>query len=139
VADSLGNALAVRVDVSDSESVEDAAERIESELGPLGVWVNNAGIIGVDHVRRVRSRLDRQDEERVAGDRVTTPLDAVVRLSDEEWRSLMAVHLDGTFFGTRTAARRMAPRGSGAIVNMSSICGIEGCVGHPHYSAACGS
>jgi NAD(P)-dependent dehydrogenase (short-subunit alcohol dehydrogenase family) len=30
----------------------------------------------------------------------------------------------------------MAPRGSGAIVNMSSVCGVEGCTGHPHYSAA---
>jgi NAD(P)-dependent dehydrogenase (short-subunit alcohol dehydrogenase family) len=30
----------------------------------------------------------------------------------------------------------MAARGSGAIVNMSSVCGIEGCTGHPHYSAA---
>ena len=30
----------------------------------------------------------------------------------------------------------MAPRGSGVIVNMSSVCGLEGCTGHPHYSAA---
>ena len=49
---------------------------------------------------------------------------------------MLAVHLDGTFFGTRAAARSMAQRGSGAIVNIASVCGIEGCVGYPHYSAA---
>ena len=30
----------------------------------------------------------------------------------------------------------MAPRGTGVIINMASVCGIEGCTGHPHYSAA---
>ena len=49
---------------------------------------------------------------------------------------MLAVHLDGTFYGTRAAARSMGPRGTGAIVNIASICGLEGCVGHPHYSAA---
>ena len=49
---------------------------------------------------------------------------------------MLAVHLDGTFHGTRAAARSMARRGAGAIVNVASICGLEGCVGHPHYSAA---
>ena len=49
---------------------------------------------------------------------------------------MMSVHLDGTFYGTRAAVKRMAPRGEGTIVNMASICGIEGCTGHPHYSAA---
>ena len=49
---------------------------------------------------------------------------------------MLAVHLDGTFFGTRAAARSMAQRGGGVIVNIASVCGLEGCTGFPHYSAA---
>ena len=51
---------------------------------------------------------------------------------------MLAVHLDGTFFGTRAAARSMAQHGGGVIVNIASVCGIEGCAGYPHYSAAKG-
>jgi 3-oxoacyl-[acyl-carrier protein] reductase len=80
--------------------------------------------------------LERQRVEVASGGFARTPLDALVRLTDAEWRQLLAVHLDGTFYGTRAAARVMATRGTGAIVNMASICGIEGCTGHPHYSAA---
>ena len=127
--------LALEVDVSDSAAVESAVERIENELGPLGVFVNNAGASGAEHIRRVTARMDAQRAEAAAG-QILTPLDALVRLSDEEWRRLLSIHLDGTFYGTRAAARAMLARGSGVIVNIASVCGIEGCAGHPHYSAA---
>ncbi len=131
----LGRGLAVHADVSDSAAVDAAIAGVESELGPLDILVNNAGTVGLDHVRRVTPLLERQRAELAAG-RVETPLNALVRLTDEEWRSLLSVHLDGTFYCTRAAVRSMAARGAGVIVNMASICGIEGCTGHPHYSAA---
>jgi 3-oxoacyl-[acyl-carrier protein] reductase len=130
-----GDGLALESDVSDSGAVDATFARIEAELGPVDVLVNNAGAIGVDHLRRVTPLLERQRSEAADG-AVATPLEALVRLTDDEWRRMLAVHLDGTFYCTRAAARSMARRGGGVIVNMSSICGLEGCTGHPHYSAA---
>jgi 3-oxoacyl-[acyl-carrier protein] reductase len=130
-----GDGVALVCDVSDSAAVDGAFARVESELGPVDVLVNNAGAVGTDHLRRVTPLLERQRAEAADG-AVTTPLDALVRLTDDEWRRMLAIHLDGTFYCTRAAVRAMAPRGRGVIVNMSSICGLEGCTGHPHYSAA---
>ena len=130
-----GGGLAVQADVSDSAAVDAAVARVEEEFGELDIFVNNAGAVGLAHIERVSPRLERQRAEAAAGG-VTTALDALARLSDEEWHRMLSIHLDGTFYGTRAAARAMAPRGRGAIVNMGSICGLEGCVGHPHYSAA---
>ena len=132
-----GDGLAVVADVSDSAAVDAALEQVEAELGPVDVWVNNAGISGGAHSDRVNPRAEQQLAELAAGE-VTTALDALVRISDEEWATMLAVHLDGTFYGTRAAARSMVARGTGVIVNVASICGIEGCTGHPHYSAAKG-
>jgi 3-oxoacyl-[acyl-carrier protein] reductase len=126
----------VTADVSDSASVDRALERAEAELGPVDVWVNNAGIPASAQAERVVPRMERQIDEAASGGRVETALDGLIRLPDEEWRRLLAVHLDGTFFGTRAAARSMVPRRTGAIVNMASVCGIDGCPGYPHYSAA---
>ena len=134
--DAIGRGLALGADVSDSAAVDAAVAEIEAALGPLDILVNNAGAVAIEHVRRVAPLLDRQREEVAAAGVAETPLDALVRLTDEEWRTVMAVHLDGTFFGARAAARSMGPRGTGSIINMSSICGLEGCTGHPHYSAA---
>jgi len=134
--EAVGAGLALEVDVSDGRPVDRAVAEIERELGPLEIFVNNAGAVALEHVRRVAPGLERQRAEILATGRSDTPLDALARLTDDEWRLVLAVHLDGTFYGTRAAARVMAPRGAGAIVNMASICGIEGCTGHPHYSAA---
>jgi 3-oxoacyl-[acyl-carrier protein] reductase len=134
-ADAVGDGLAVAADVSNSTAVDAAIAHVERELGPLDILVNNAGAVGGEHLRRVTPLLEQQRQEQLAGG-VSTRLDALVRITDDEWRRLLAVHLDGTFHGTRAAARVMAPRGAGAIVNMASVCGIEGCTGHPHYSAA---
>jgi len=130
----LAGGIAVHADVSDSASVDRAAAEVEQTLGPLDVWVNNAGIAAVAQAQRIAPQAERQLTEAAAGE-VTTALDALVRLPDEEWRTMLAVHLDGTFYGTRAAARSMAGRG-GAIVNIASVCGVDGCVGYPHYSAA---
>jgi 3-oxoacyl-[acyl-carrier protein] reductase len=135
----LAGGVAVEVDVSDSAAVDRALSEVESALGPVDVWVNNAGIpASREHAGHVNSRVAQQLGEAASEGRIATPLEALVRLSDEEWRRLLSVHLDGTFYGTRAAARSMAARGTGAIVNIASICGLEGCTGHPHYSAAKG-
>jgi 3-oxoacyl-[acyl-carrier protein] reductase len=130
-----GDGVALVCDVSDSAGVDETFARVEAELGSADILVNNAGAIGVDHLRRVTPLLEQQRAEAANGG-VTTPLDALVRLTDDEWRRMLAIHLDGTFYCTRAAVRSMAPRGRGVVVNMSSICGLEGCTGHPHYSAA---
>jgi 3-oxoacyl-[acyl-carrier protein] reductase len=134
--EAIGGGLALAADVSDSGAVDAGLAEVERTLGPLDILVNNAGAVAMDHVRRVTPRLDRQREELSDAGRAQTPLDALARLTDDEWRLVMAVHLDGTFYGARAAARSMGPRGGGSIVNMASVCGLEGCTGHPHYSAA---
>ena len=135
VVEDLPGAAAIRADVSNSESVEDALTKVETDLGPLAIMVNNAGALAMSHVERVKPLIEKQQAEQAAGP-IQSPLEALVRLTDDEWRLVLSVHLDGTFYGTRAAVKRMASRREGAIVNMASICGIEGCTGHPHYSAA---
>jgi 3-oxoacyl-[acyl-carrier protein] reductase len=132
----LAGGVGIAADVSDSASVDRALEQAESALGPVDVWINNAGIAATAQAERITPRAEQQLAEAAQGNAITTALDALIRLPDDEWRRMLAVHLDGTFYGTRAAARSMAQRGGGVIVNIASVCGIEGCTGYPHYSAA---
>ena len=104
-----GEGLAVAADVSDSAQVDAALATVEAELGPLDIWVNNAGISGGAHSDRVNPRAEEQLAQLTAGEEVTTALEATAGMSDEEWRQMLSVHLDGTFYGTRAAARVDGP------------------------------
>jgi 3-oxoacyl-[acyl-carrier protein] reductase len=102
--------LAIAGDVSDPATVDAGIERVEAELGPLGVLVCCAG---------------------TGGDSLHT-----VEVSDAEWRRVFAINSDGVFYFNRAAARVMAPRGYGRIVNVASIAGKEGNPMAAAYSAS---
>lgn len=131
VASDLPGGLGVAADVGDSVAVDAAAVRVEDELGPLDVWVNNAGVSDPALARAVAAAGGARGVGPTA-----IPRECLVHVTDEMWGRMLRVHLDGTFHGTRAAARVMGPRGRGAIVNVASICGLVGCATAPHYSAA---
>jgi 3-oxoacyl-[acyl-carrier protein] reductase len=135
-----GGGRAIQADVADSAQVKAMFATIEREIGTLDILVNNAGIAfgpGDD-----RTEISRKTEsvimEMVSGQGVQTHMDITQNLSDESWRRMLAVHLDGTFFCTREALRLMSGRNRGAIVNLSSVAALMGLESVPHYSAAKG-
>jgi NAD(P)-dependent dehydrogenase (short-subunit alcohol dehydrogenase family) len=109
VADSLPSSGAWCVDVTRREQVESMAGDVERLLGPIDVWVNNAGV----------SRI--------------VPF---LQCTDEIWEKVIQVNLRGTFLGCQTAIRAMRPRKRGAIINMSSQ---SGKAGNSQYAAYCAS
>jgi NAD(P)-dependent dehydrogenase (short-subunit alcohol dehydrogenase family) len=88
-----GRALVLPLDVADADAVEDAAARVERELGPIDIWINNAMVT-------VFSRI--QD------------------MTPEEYRRVTDVTYLGFVYGTLAALRRMAPRDRGTIVQVGS-------------------
>ena len=115
-------------DVADPGSVRQMFEEVERRWGRLDVLVNNAGVSATADVPPARHG----DGE--------TPLPherGVEGITDDQWRRMLGVHLDGTFFCTRAAVPIMKRQASGSIVCMSSIAGTAG-FGPVHYSAAKG-
>lgn len=108
-----GTAAAIPCDVSESESVETAFDRLESELGPVSIVVNNAGIAAVGGV------VDTTPED----------LDRVYR-----------VNVRGVYLGTREGVRRMKERGEpGVILNLASIASLIGVADRFAYSMSKGA
>jgi 3-oxoacyl-[acyl-carrier protein] reductase len=132
--------IGLAADVSDPDAVRRMFERVASDHGRLDILVNNAGISGVEHDPSLgedfRRRSFAQAAEVAAGGPVRTHLDVTIQTSDEDWRRVLAVHLDGTFFCSREALKIMNPQLSGSILNMGSIMGTAGGAGAAAYSAA---
>ncbi len=109
-AEGLGASQAVGIgcNVSDAASVEAAAARITSELGGWDILVNNAGI--------TRDNL-------------------LFKMTEEDWDSVIGVHLKGAFLMSRAAQAVMGEQKYGKIVNLSSTSAM-GNRGQANYSAA---
>ena len=103
-------AFEITGDVSRSDDVHAAVAKAEAELGPLDVLVCSAGIPG-------RSL-------------------PTVDVTDEEWKRVLAINLDGVFFCNRAVLPGMVARGYGRIVNVASIAGKEGNPMAGAYSAS---
>ena len=98
-----------KFDVGSFEQCLDAVARIEGDLGPVDVLVNNAGI---------------------------TRDSTLHKMSPDAWSDVMRTNLDGVFNMSRAVIEGMRARGFGRIVNISSINGLKGQFGQANYSAA---
>jgi 3-oxoacyl-[acyl-carrier protein] reductase len=122
------------LDVTSSAQVAGAMAALAQD-GPVSILVNAAGIPGREALARRAAAYERAEAEALPAPR----FDATIGLTDEEWRSMLATHLDGTFHCVRAVLPSMMAANGGAIVNVSSVCGLQGCAGSPHYSAAKGA
>ena len=102
-------AKAYKFDVKNKEACQKAIEEIHKEFETIDILVNNAGI--------TRDNL-------------------IIRMSDDEWESVINTNLTGVFNVTKPVCKIMMKQRQGSIVNMTSIVGIFGNAGQSNYSAA---
>ncbi|WP_347337595.1 SDR family NAD(P)-dependent oxidoreductase [Bradyrhizobium sacchari] len=103
-------ALAIRADVSSARETAAFVEAVETRLGPIGIFANNAGIEGV-----------------------VAPLH---EYPDETFDQLLQVNVKGVFLGLKHVIARMMQRGTGAIINTASTSAIRGRAGLAGYVAS---
>lgn len=100
---------AVKFDVGDFDACAAAIAKIEAEVGPIDVLVNNAGV---------------------------TKDGFLHKMTLEQWRGVINIDLDSLFNCTRPVINGMRERGFGRIINIASINGQKGQIGQVNYSAA---
>lgn len=135
VASDIG-AEAMVFDVTSSTAFTEAIDRVVDRYGRIDGLVNNAGIAPARDPQRTGIAIANQMLRMEGRLDDLTPTDDTVDLTDDQWNQMIAVHLNGTFFGTRAALSHMTRARSGSIVNISSILGLRPSAGAPHYCAA---
>lgn len=104
-----GSALPLPLDAGDAESIDRLIGEVRERLGRIDFLIPSAGIY---------------------------PASEIDQISDEQWRTTQRINLDGVFMLTRRALPLMAE--GAAIVNLTSVAGHRGSVGHAHYAASKG-
>jgi NAD(P)-dependent dehydrogenase (short-subunit alcohol dehydrogenase family) len=104
-----GGTLALPLDETSPESVTAFMDTIEASLGPIDVYINNAGVM---------------------------PLSGILDEDDATIDRIFAINTRAMIHGTRAAAGRMLPRGHGHVINVASTAGRAGIAGSATYSAS---
>jgi 3-oxoacyl-[acyl-carrier protein] reductase len=107
-----GTAVAIQTDVADAASVQACVQRVEKELGPISILVNNAGVI--------------ED-------------DLFVRMKPDAWNKVIQTNLGGVFNFCHQVAFGMMQRRSGRIINLSSVVAEHVNMGQTNYAASKGA
>jgi NAD(P)-dependent dehydrogenase (short-subunit alcohol dehydrogenase family) len=110
LSDCGARALATTADVADESAVERLVSRTLAEFGRIDILVNNAGIIG--------------------------PTAAVFQVKTDEWQRTLDVNLTGAFLCAKHALPHMIERGSGRIINITSVAGLMGYALRSPYSVS---
>ena len=128
------------MDVSNSRNVQDVFSKIQIKFKHLDILVNNAGINGFEKRQDLldeRIKINNQQSKEFSETgKIESHFDVTVNMSDEEWITMISIHLNGTFFCTREALKIMNKVNKGSIINMGSVLGTTGGPSSPHYSAA---
>jgi NAD(P)-dependent dehydrogenase (short-subunit alcohol dehydrogenase family) len=105
--------LAVKVDLTERETLEPALNKVENELGPIGILINNAGNVSLSG--------------------------GVLNEKPEDWDNVIETHLNATFLLSKLVARSMVSQTRGKIINIGSMYSYFGSGLVPSYSAAKGA
>lgn len=139
VAELDGKGHAIGADVSDRAAVDAMYAETIDRFGRLDAVANVAGIPfgGEGEPERFAATIDALMTEMAAGGPLTTRWDFFVNITDESFERMLRVHLFGTFYSTRAAAKiMMHQERGGAIVNFASGAAVMGFPASAHYAAA---
>jgi 3-oxoacyl-[acyl-carrier protein] reductase len=118
----------------------DRAAELQSELTRSGNRISiHAGDVGSaeDCRRTVREVIERHGRLDILINNAGITADRTVfKMGDDDWYNVLAVNLSGAFFTAQAALTHMVERGTGRIVNISSIIGQTGNVGQSNYAAS---
>ena len=121
---------------------DEAAERFrdsfQKDFAGQGISVHKGDIGNPDDCRRtIEEVIDQQGRLDILVNNAGITADrGVLKMTDDDWRRVIDVNLSGAFYLSQAALRHMLERGSGRIINISSVIGEMGNIGQSNYAAA---